>query len=83
MIKISKKTRMTISGLLVGLASIVAVASYFNLDWAQMQQAVIFTLAGFVTIVLLAGLTVLLIKLPGILMRRLQADKPDQDSEQE
>jgi len=72
---------MVLSGLMVGLASLGAVASYFDLDMDDMQQALIITLAGFLTIVFLAGITVLLIKLPGIIKARLHSQTTDKTRE--
>jgi len=81
--KITKKNRMVLSGLLVGLASLGAVASYFDLNQDEMRRALIITLGGFAGIVLLAALAVVLIKLPGIIMRRMDAQPGNGDSKQE
>lgn len=62
MARYSKKNRAIISGIGVGLASIFAIASHFDLEMDEITQFMVATLTFFVGIVLLAACTVLLFK---------------------
>lgn len=82
--KYNKKNRAVISGLLVGLASIYAVASYFDVGMAELNDFLLYTLLMVAGIVLLALLAVVALKLAGRLfglLRRHQDDSPPHDRE--
>jgi hypothetical protein len=78
--KYNRKNRTIVSGILVGVASIGAVASFFNVDWQEIGGFLLATLLFFAGIVLLALLTVVGFKLAGKLYRALagtrQGDGP-------
>ena len=61
--KFNRKNRAVVSGILVGLASIYAVAGYFDLEWAELGSLMLGTILFFAAIVLLAALAVLSMKL--------------------
>jgi hypothetical protein len=69
MARSNRKNRAVISGILVGLASIYAVAFHFNLDMATLNNFMLSTLLFFAVIVLLAAVTVLLFKGISTLLR--------------
>lgn len=69
MAKFTKKNRAIVSGIFVGLASIFAVASNFDVPMGELVGFMVTTLIFFGAIVLLAGLAVLLFKLLGRLLR--------------
>lgn len=62
MARYSKKNRAILSGIGVGIASIYAIASHFDLDFSTLNGFLLGTLAFFATIVLLAALALLTIK---------------------
>jgi hypothetical protein len=78
--KFNRKTRAAISGMLVGIASIYAVANYFELDWAELGSFLLGTLLFFGSIVLLAAIAVTLFKLIGRLLRGKAGTQDDGDS---
>lgn len=69
MARFNRKTRTVISGVLVGLASIYAVAMHFKLDFATLNGFLVSTLLLIAAIVLLAAVTVLLFKGVSTLLR--------------
>lgn len=84
--KYNRKNRAIVFGILVGLASIYALASYFNLDSGQLGEFLLGTVLFCAGIVLLAVCVIVLFKLPGVLLRarqRKQNTNPEQRPEQE
>lgn len=72
--KFSKKNRTMLSGILVGMASIGAVAAYFDVDWNELT-GFLFTSVVFVFgILVLAAATVAIFKLVGYLLRKGSGD---------
>lgn len=69
-----------LSGVLVGLASIGAVASYFSLDWSELYGFMMATLVFVAGIVVLALVAVVLVKLTGRLLRKLTGGSQDDNS---
>lgn len=63
--RLSKKNRNTISGLLVGLASLYAVSTYMEVPQQQLNTFLLGTLLFFVGILILASLAILILKLLG------------------
>lgn len=82
-LKYNRKNRAIVSGIMVGLASIYAVASYFNVEWAELNSFMLSTLLFFVTIVLLAVAAILLIKGLGRLIRIVRGLSQDDSSKHE
>jgi hypothetical protein len=82
-LKYNKKNRAIVSGIMVGLASIYAVASYFNVEWAELNGFMLSTLLFFVTIVLLAVAAILVIKGLGRLVRMVREKSQDDSSKHE
>lgn len=70
MAKYSRKNRAIISGIGVGLASIYIIASHFNVDFSELNRFMLTTVFFFVGIVLLAAVTVLVLKGLARLLRR-------------
>lgn len=62
MAKYSRKNRAIISGIGVGLASIYIIASHFNVDFSELNRFMLTTVFFFAGIVLLAAVTVLVLK---------------------
>jgi len=77
MARFNRKNRAVISGILVGLASIYAVAMHFKLDMATLNTFMLSTLLFFAVIVLLAGVTVLLFKGIAALLRSRKHEDDD------
>ncbi len=61
--KLSKKTRNTISGLMVGFASIFAVSTYMEIPWEELRSFLASTLLFFLVILVLAILCTTALKL--------------------
>lgn len=72
--KMNKKTRNTISGILVGVASVFAVINFADIPADQIRFFILTTLLFFAVIVLLALLAVSAFKLLGWLKNRLARD---------
>jgi Mn2+/Fe2+ NRAMP family transporter len=70
----SKKTRAVISGIGVGLASVYIIANHFNVELNELNRFMLATLALVLGIVLLAAVTVLLLKGLSRLLRGKDAD---------
>lgn len=85
MAKVNRKTRAVISGILVGVASIYLVAHQFDVDLSTLNNFMLSTLLFFGVIILLAAVTVLLIKGIGRLLHgKPQAPfAPDHEHEQQ
>jgi hypothetical protein len=81
--KYNRKNRAVISGLLVGVASIFAVASYFDLEFAEINGFVLSTLLFFGGIVLLALCAVVLFKLVGKLFALLRGSAQEEPRDRE
>jgi hypothetical protein len=81
--KYSRKNRAVLSGMLVGIASIYAVASYFDLNWSELGTFMLGTLLFFGGIVLLAALAVTVFKLIGRLVNGPAEAQDDIDNERE
>ena len=84
--KYNRKNRAIVFGILVGAASIFALSSYFNIDGGQLGEFLLGTLLFLVGIVLLAVCMIVLLKLPGLLLRarqRKQRRDPAQQAERE
>lgn len=82
--KYNRKNRAVISGLLVGLASIYAIASYFDVGVGELNDFLLNTLLMVAGIMLLAVLAVVALKLAGRLLGLLRGghdDKPPDDRE--
>jgi hypothetical protein len=62
MAKYSKKNRAIVSGIFVGLASIYAIASHFDVDIGVLNEFMVATVGLFLLIVVLAAVTVVLFK---------------------
>lgn len=75
--KIGRKTRNTISGLLVGAASLFAVSTYMEVPGDEMTRFLLTSILFFVLIFALAGLAILIFKLPGILKRKFSNSEED------
>jgi len=60
--KLSKKTRNTISGLMVGLASIFAVSTYMEIPQEELRSFLVSTLLFFLVILVLAILSISALK---------------------
>lgn len=72
--KMNKKTRNTISGVLVGIASVFAVINFADIPAAQVRNFMLATLLFFTGIVLLALLAVSAFKLLAWLKNRVAGD---------
>ena len=81
--KYSRKNRAVISGIMVGLASIFAVASYFKVQWNELQGFMLSTVLFLVAILLLAATAVLLLKGAGSLLRKLRRGTQDDTNKHE
>jgi len=84
-LKLGKKNRNTISGLLVGLASIFAVSTYMKIPGEELQGFLVATLLFFCMILLLAILGIIVIKLLTNLKNKIsnKANEPDQVNDKE
>jgi len=60
--KFSKKTRNTISGLMVGLASIFAVSTYMDIPREELSRFLVSTLLFYLVILVLAILSITILK---------------------
>ena len=79
--KINRKNRAVLSGLLVGVASVYAVAGYFDISWSELGSFMLATLLFLGGIVLLAASAVLILKLFGRLLQGSQSPDEDRDKE--
>ena len=79
--KLSKKNRNSLSGILVGLASIYAVSVYLDISREQLGGIFISSLLLFSMILILAILTIVVLKLAGRLIQKM-ADKSIEDTEE-
>ena len=82
------KTRNTISGVLVGLASLFAVSVFLEIPQNQINSFLLSTVLFFFFILILASLTILLFKLLGRAGKKIsekvhdkQHDQDNKDSE--
>jgi len=77
--KYNRKNRAIVSGIMVGVASIYAVASYFKVEWSELNSFMLATLLFCSGILLLAVLAIVLLKTAGALLNllRRQFDKDD------
>ncbi len=89
--KMNKKTRNTLSGILVGVASVFAVINFADIPAEEVNSFVLTTLLFFVIIVVLALLAVTVFKLLAWVKRRVikeddepwtTAEEPDPESAQ-
>jgi len=83
MAKYNRKNRAIVSGIMVGVASIFAVASYFKVEWAELQGFMLGTLLFFVTILIFAVAAILLFKGIASLLRKLRSSPQDDSSKRE
>lgn len=83
MAKYNRKNRAILSGIMVGLASIFAVASYFDVQWDELQGFMLGTLLFFATILVLALVAILLFKGTGSLLRKIRGNAQDDASKHE
>lgn len=60
--RLSKKNRNTISGLLVGVASLYAVSTYMEVPQQELNRFLLTTIMFFVLIMILAGLAISVLK---------------------
>jgi hypothetical protein len=81
--KFNRKNRAVLSGMLVGIASIYAVANYFSLDWSELGSFLLGTLLFFGSIVLLAALALAVFKLISRLVRGVAPVQDSEDSSRE
>lgn len=81
--KYSKKNRAMVSGILVGIASIGAVASYFNVEWSELTSFMYASVLFVFAILVLAAVTVVVIKLVGRLLKKLAGSSQDGNSDSE
>jgi hypothetical protein len=83
--KISKKTRNTISGLMVGLASIFAVSTYMEIPQEELRSFLASTLLFFLVILVLAILCITALKLLLKIKQKLNArfENSDQVNDKE
>jgi hypothetical protein len=73
--KMNKKTRNVLSGILVGIASLYAVINFADVPAIEVRNFIFSTALFILGIVLLALVTVSLIKLPGLLKNSLNKEK--------
>jgi uncharacterized membrane protein YedE/YeeE len=69
--KMNKKTRNTLSGILVGVASVFAVINFADIPADDIRTFIVATVLFFVAIVILALLAVTCFKLLGALKHRI------------
>jgi hypothetical protein len=81
--KFNRKNRAVLSGMLVGIASIYAVANYFSLDWSELGSFLLGTLLFFGSIVLLAAIALAVFKLISRLIRGVANTQESGDSSRE
>lgn len=79
--KLSKKNRNSISGVLVGLASIYAVSIYLDISREQLSGFFISSLLLFLTILALAVITVVVIKLLTAAIKKISSRKAQPDND--
>ena len=72
--KYNRKNRAIVSGILVGLASIAAIAVYFDLEMNEVNRFLVGTVLFFIGIVALAALCVVVVKGLGKLLGRGRDD---------
>lgn len=78
--KYNRKNRAIVSGIMVGVASIYAVASYFQVEWSELNSFMLATLLFFASIVLLSAIAIVVLKILGALLRRLRDQSGDEDT---
>lgn len=81
--KLSKKNRNTISGLLVGLASIYAISVYMEIPQEELRNFLTSTLLFFALILVLAILSISGIKLLSKLKQKLNTTKKESDHDKD
>jgi len=79
--KLSKKNRNTISGLLVGVASLYAVSTYMEVPQQELNRFLLSTILFFVFILVLAGLAITILKLLGRARERIEDSIQEHDSQ--
>lgn len=81
--KLSKKNRNTISGLLVGLASLYAISVYMEISREELRNFLTSTLLFFALILVLAILAISGIKLLSKLKQKLSTTIGDSDHDKD
>jgi hypothetical protein len=81
--KLSKKNRNTISGLLVGLASLYAISVYMEISREELRNFLTSTLLFFALILVLAILAISGIKLLSKLKQKLSTPIEDSDHDKD
>jgi len=81
--KLSKKNRNTISGLLVGLASLYAISVYMEISREELRNLLTSTLLFFALILVLAILAISGIKLLSKLKQKLSTPIEDSDHDKD
>lgn len=81
--KLSKKNRNTISGLLVGLASLYAISVYMEISREELRNFLTSTLLFFALILVLAILAISGIKLLSKLKQKLSTTIEDSDHDKD
>ena len=81
--KLSKKNRNTISGLLVGLASLYAISVYMGISREELRNFLTSTLLFFALILVLAILAISGIKLLSKLKQKLSTPIEDSDHDKD
>lgn len=84
-LKLGKKTRNTISGLMVGLASIFAVSTYMEIPLEELRSFLLSTLLFFLTILVLALICTTVIKVLVKVAQKITSrdNKTDQPKDKE
>jgi multisubunit Na+/H+ antiporter MnhE subunit len=77
--KFSKKTRNTISGLMVGVASIFAVSTYMDIPQEDLRSFLVSTLLFFLVILVLAILSITVLKLLFKIKQKINPGTDDSD----
>jgi multisubunit Na+/H+ antiporter MnhE subunit len=77
--KFSKKTRNTISGLMVGVASIFAVSTYMDIPQEDLRSFLVSTLLFFLVILVLAILSITVLKLLIKIKQKINPGTDDSD----
>lgn len=77
--KFSKKTRNTISGLMVGVASIFAVSTYMDIPQEDLRSFLVSTLLFFLVILVLAILSITVLKLLIKIKQKINPGTNDSD----
>lgn len=78
-LRYNRKNRAIVSGILVGIASIYAIASHFDLSFGQLNDFLLATLLFFAGIVLLAALALVVFKSIARLARGKREKGPGED----